>query len=109
MEAALVLWSPHLPAPSCSHFCPQMEAGADFVVTQLFYDVDRYLQFVKDCRWVHGVDCGGGRGWMLGCAAELGARDRYLQLIKDCLWVQHSTRGWVWDGEAAAAAPPIVS
>ena len=28
----------------------QMEAGADFVVTQLFYDCDRYLQFVKDCR-----------------------------------------------------------
>ena len=28
----------------------QIEAGADFVVTQLFYDVDRYLQFVKDCR-----------------------------------------------------------
>ncbi|EFN59771.1 hypothetical protein CHLNCDRAFT_33591 [Chlorella variabilis] len=30
----------------------KMEAGADFVVTQLFYDCDRYLQFVKDCRSV---------------------------------------------------------
>ena len=33
---------------------PQIDAGADFVVTQLFYDVDRYLQFVKDCRSAWG-------------------------------------------------------
>lgn len=30
----------------------KLEAGADFVVTQLFYDVDRYLLYVKDCRSV---------------------------------------------------------
>lgn len=30
----------------------KIEAGADFVVTQLFYDVDAYLQFVLDCRSV---------------------------------------------------------
>lgn len=30
----------------------KVEAGADFIVTQLFYDVDAYLQFVKDCRSV---------------------------------------------------------
>ncbi|PRW60308.1 5,10-methylenetetrahydrofolate reductase isoform A [Chlorella sorokiniana] len=34
----------------------QIDAGADFVVTQLFYDVDRYQQFVKDCRSV-GISC----------------------------------------------------
>jgi methylenetetrahydrofolate reductase (NADPH) len=28
----------------------KVEAGADFVITQLFYDVDIYLKFVKDCR-----------------------------------------------------------
>jgi 5,10-methylenetetrahydrofolate reductase len=27
-----------------------MEAGADFIVTQLFYDTDRFLKFVDDCR-----------------------------------------------------------
>ncbi|KIZ07768.1 5,10-methylenetetrahydrofolate reductase [Monoraphidium neglectum] len=30
----------------------KIEAGADFVVTQLFYEVERYIQFVKDCRSV---------------------------------------------------------
>ena len=29
-----------------------MDAGGDFVVTQLFYDVDIYLKFVEDCRSV---------------------------------------------------------
>ena len=28
----------------------KVDAGADFVVTQLFYDVERYFSFVKDCR-----------------------------------------------------------
>ncbi len=26
------------------------DAGADIVITQLFYDVDIFLQWVKDCR-----------------------------------------------------------
>ena len=30
----------------------QVDAGSDFVVTQLFYDVDIYLKFVEDCRSV---------------------------------------------------------
>ena len=30
----------------------KVEAGADFVVTQLFYDVDAYISFVADCRAV---------------------------------------------------------
>ena len=44
----------------------QVEAGADFVVTQLFYDVDRYVQYVKDCR------CGAGR-YRAGRGAGRGA------------------------------------
>jgi methylenetetrahydrofolate reductase (NADPH) len=28
----------------------KIEAGGEFVITQLFYDVDIYLQYVKDCR-----------------------------------------------------------
>ena len=28
----------------------QIEAGAEIIITQLFYDVDRFLKFVKDCR-----------------------------------------------------------
>lgn len=30
----------------------KVEAGSDFVITQLFYEVDLYLRFVKDCRSV---------------------------------------------------------
>ncbi len=33
-----------------------MDAGADFIVTQLFYDVDRFLKFVDDCREI-GIKC----------------------------------------------------
>lgn len=28
----------------------KVEAGADFIITQLFYDVDIFLKFVKDCK-----------------------------------------------------------
>jgi hypothetical protein len=30
----------------------KLDAGADFVVTQLFYDVDIFIKWVKDCRSV---------------------------------------------------------
>lgn len=34
----------------------QIDAGGDFIVTQLFYDVQRFLSFVKDCRDL-GIMC----------------------------------------------------
>ena len=34
----------------------QIDAGADLVVTQLFYDVDRFIQYEKDCRSI-GINC----------------------------------------------------
>lgn len=34
----------------------KVEAGADFIITQLFYGVDLFVQFVKDCRSV-GITC----------------------------------------------------
>jgi hypothetical protein len=42
----------------CAVMCcgVQIEAGADFIVTQLFYRVERYTQFVKDCRSI-GINC----------------------------------------------------
>ena len=30
----------------------KLDAGADFVVTQLFYDVNIFIKWVKDCRSV---------------------------------------------------------
>jgi len=34
----------------------KIDAGADFIITQLFYDVDLFLKFVKDCRAI-GINC----------------------------------------------------
>ena len=34
----------------------QIDAGADLIVTQLFYDVELFIQFEKDCRSV-GITC----------------------------------------------------
>lgn len=28
----------------------EVDAGADFVTTQMFFEVETYFQFVKDCR-----------------------------------------------------------
>ena len=42
-------WRGHLCSRSLSGSV-QMEAGAEVIITQLFYDVDRFLKFVKDCR-----------------------------------------------------------
>ena len=33
-----------------------MDAGADLIVTQLFYDTDIFLRFVNDCRQI-GITC----------------------------------------------------
>lgn len=34
----------------------KVDTGADFVISQLFYDCDRFLDFVKDCRAL-GIKC----------------------------------------------------
>jgi len=34
----------------------QIDAGADLIVTQLFYDTDIFLKFVNDCRQI-GISC----------------------------------------------------
>ena len=34
----------------------QIDAGADLIVTQLFYDTDIFLKFVNDCRQI-GINC----------------------------------------------------
>ena len=38
------------------HLKEKMDAGADFIITQMFYDVDCFLKFVKDCRDI-GINC----------------------------------------------------
>lgn len=37
-------------------FSLQVDAGADVIVTQLFYDTDIFLKFVNDCRQI-GITC----------------------------------------------------
>jgi methylenetetrahydrofolate reductase (NADPH) len=39
-----------------NHLKQKLECGADFVVTQFFYDTDVFLDFVKRCR-AQGIDC----------------------------------------------------
>lgn len=34
----------------------KVDAGADFIITQLFYDTDTFLKFVNDCRQI-GITC----------------------------------------------------
>ena len=34
----------------------QVDAGSDLIITQLFYDVEQFLQFVKDCK-AAGINC----------------------------------------------------
>jgi len=34
----------------------KVEAGADFIITQLFFDADTFIQFVKKCRDI-GINC----------------------------------------------------
>lgn len=38
------------------HLKAKIEAGADFIITQLFYDTSLFLKFVQDCRAV-GIKC----------------------------------------------------
>lgn len=41
---------------SLDYLKQKIDAGGDFIVTQLFYRVERYLQFVEDCRSI-GITC----------------------------------------------------
>jgi methylenetetrahydrofolate reductase (NADPH) len=38
------------------HLAAKVEAGADLIITQLFYDVDMFLAYVNRCREV-GIKC----------------------------------------------------
>jgi methylenetetrahydrofolate reductase (NADPH) len=44
------------PSEEIQHLLEKVQAGADFIVTQLFYDVDAFLEYVSRCR-AAGIQC----------------------------------------------------
>lgn len=44
------------PEEELQHLKNKMDAGADFIITQFFYDTNVFLDFVKRCR-EHGITC----------------------------------------------------
>lgn len=38
------------------HLAVKVDAGADFIITQLFFEADTFIKFVKDCRAL-GIHC----------------------------------------------------
>ena len=38
------------------HLKVKVDAGADFIITQLFFEADTFIKFVKDCRAM-GIHC----------------------------------------------------
>lgn len=39
-----------------SHLKEKVDAGADFIITQLFFRADTFLKFLDDCRTI-GITC----------------------------------------------------
>lgn len=54
--AADGLASPEAYQSDLAYLKRKVDAGADFIVTQLFYDTDVFLKFVNDCRQI-GITC----------------------------------------------------
>lgn len=53
LKFIVLIWCSFLSFPLCRL---QVDAGADLIVTQLFYDTDVFLKFVNDCRQI-GITC----------------------------------------------------
>ncbi|KAH9611345.1 hypothetical protein KSS87_023187 [Heliosperma pusillum] len=50
------LATPESYASDLAYLKQKVDAGADLIVTQLFYDTDNFLKFVNDCRQI-GIKC----------------------------------------------------
>ncbi|KAK9725304.1 hypothetical protein RND81_05G135100 [Saponaria officinalis] len=50
------LATPESYANDLAYLKQKVDAGADLIVTQLFYDTDNFLKFVNDCRQI-GINC----------------------------------------------------
>ena len=46
--------------------CDQVDRGADFIITQLFFKAETFIKFVKDCR-IAGISCPIIPGIYLSC------------------------------------------
>ncbi|GAB4858979.1 hypothetical protein Ancab_010451 [Ancistrocladus abbreviatus] len=48
--------TPEAYANDLAYLKKKVDAGADLIITQLFYDTDNFLKFVNDCRQI-GINC----------------------------------------------------
>ena len=66
----------------------QVDAGAQVIITQLFYDVEKFIKFVKDCRAL-GIECPIIPGQIHAAAVLLinSKEDGFGDCIHYCSWV----------------------